>query len=482
MHRYREASAPVKASFWFIVCSFLQKGFAFLTTPLFTRMMEKSEYGVVNLYHSWMAILSVVITFKLESGVFNKAMIRYEDDKDGYTSSTLFLITCFVAGFFLIYILGRPLWNSLLGLNTVLMVAMFLEILLTTAMALWSIRQRFEYRYRSVILLTLTTYVVGTTLGVFAVSHAQTDKALWRVVSMVATQLVIYSGVYYQIMRKGRKLVVPAYWKYALAYNLPLIPHYLSQLLLTQSDKIMIGRICGNDYVAIYAVAQQVALVMNMVLVSVDGSFTPWAFQKIKNRDYSPIARMTLILEICISAICFVFSLFAPELVMILGGESYYAAIWVIPPITMSVVFNTVYSLISVFAFYYEKTTFVMIGTFIATVVNLVLNAIFIPIYGFVAASYTTLFCYLLYSLLHYCFMVRVCKANGIAMPYSNRKIWGVALGAMALSALASILYQHTILRYAVVAAAVLGCVVKRKALVRLVKSLRADSNSQNAE
>ena len=38
---------PVKASMWYLACSVLQKAIGFLTTPIFTRVMGTSDFGVV---------------------------------------------------------------------------------------------------------------------------------------------------------------------------------------------------------------------------------------------------------------------------------------------------------------------------------------------------------------------------------------------------------------------------------------------------
>lgn len=45
---------------------------------------------------------------------------------------------------------------------------------------------------------------------------------------------------------------------------------------------------------------------------------------------------------------------------------------------------------------------------------NLLLNAIFIPLFGYMAAGWTTLVCYMLLSVLHYLLMKQACKENKI--------------------------------------------------------------------
>lgn len=64
LNKYRSMSAPAKASLWFVICSVLQKGIAFLTTPLFTRVLSQEEYGTVSIYNSWLAVITILATFE----------------------------------------------------------------------------------------------------------------------------------------------------------------------------------------------------------------------------------------------------------------------------------------------------------------------------------------------------------------------------------------------------------------------------------
>ena len=54
INKYKKVPLPAKASLWFVVCSFLQKGISFITTPIFTRIMTSDNYGVVTMYSAWL--------------------------------------------------------------------------------------------------------------------------------------------------------------------------------------------------------------------------------------------------------------------------------------------------------------------------------------------------------------------------------------------------------------------------------------------
>ena len=122
-------STVVKASFWFTICSVLSKGMAFLTIPIFTRIMTTEEYGYVTLYNSWLLVMTTICTLQVTYGGFYNGMIKYKDDKEGYTSATLYLSGFMSLGWLIVYLLARNYVNKIFGLPTYIMVLMFIEII-----------------------------------------------------------------------------------------------------------------------------------------------------------------------------------------------------------------------------------------------------------------------------------------------------------------------------------------------------------------
>lgn len=475
IRKYKEMPLPAKASLWFVVCSVIQKGMAFITTPIFTRLLSVEEFGVVSVYNSWHSILTMILTLQLATGVFNKAMIRYEDKRNSYTSSMLFLTSCLTVFGYCIYFAFRRFWNSYWGLDTYLSTAIFLEILFSEAISFWSIRNKFEYRYMSVVGYTLGSNILGTVVSLLLVVLFPDYKVYARVYGILIVHIFIYSYLYFKIMRNGKRLIWKEAWKYALGYNIPLIPHYLSHQVLSQADRIMINNICGSSYTAMYTIAYQISMVLNIVTNAICNSFTPWAYQKLKNSEHKAIGKLTVRIELGTGIICFIFTLFAPEFIFIMGGDAYREAIWVVPPVCMSILFIMVYSLISTVTFYFEKTNSIAFSSCIVAGANLLLNAIFIPIFGMVAAGYTTLFCYVLFCGIHFALVTKTCKDENMENPFDTKLIWGVGCFFVILSIVCSVLYNFIIIRYAVILIAfILTAIFTRKhkeQIMRYVKN-----------
>ena len=86
-NRYRTMSLPAKATLWFFIGNIFQKGIAFISTPIFTRLMSTNDFGAYNFYLSWLSIFTVLLTLRLDYGGFNKGLTKYKDDKDGFAFS-----------------------------------------------------------------------------------------------------------------------------------------------------------------------------------------------------------------------------------------------------------------------------------------------------------------------------------------------------------------------------------------------------------
>lgn len=404
------ASVPVeaKASLWYTICSIVQKCISFITLPIFTRLLTEAQYGQYSIYQSWMSIIIIFCTLNLQYGSFDRAMIKYEDDRDTYISSLQGLVTVLTLCVFIIYLLAPSFWNQLLSLPTILVISLLVEIVFSTVIAFWNNKQKFIYNYKPMIMVTLTISFLSPLLGLIGVLTFE-ERGIARVLSNALIYLCIGLIIYIYHLYKGKKFYSKEYWKYALKFNIPLIPYYLSQTVFNQSDRIMIEKMCGIEKAGIYSLAYSVSIVLVFIINSINGSFVPWLYRKLKSEEYSSIKKMSKILVILIASILSVLVLFGPEAILILGGQKYYEAIWIIPPVTSSLLFLFFSQLSINVMFYFEENTSLVKGSILSAIINIVLNYFCINLFGYIAAGYTTLVSYILFWLCNLYYMNKVC-------------------------------------------------------------------------
>lgn len=473
---YRNLKQPVKAAGWFLICSFLQKGIAMLTTPIFTRVMTEAEYGSFSEYNSWFSILQIIVSLNLAAGVYTRGLVKNESDQARFSSSLLGLSTTIILTFALIFGIFHTYIEKLLGLSLLMITIMLVDIWSIAAYQFWSNRERVNYQYKRLVGVTLSYVILRPCLSLVAVLLCREEHQMeMRVIATAFVNFCLFSVLYFSITKKGKCFYHKEYWRYALRFNLPLLPHYLSQVILSQSDRLMISKLCGTTQTAYYSVAYTLATVLQLLNNSISGTMNPWIYKTLKSGDPKRIGKVSNSVLLLLAATNLLVVLAAPELLRILAPESYQEAVWIIPPVTISVFFMFLYNLFATFEYYYEKTGYVMIASASGALLNIILNYIFIPKYGYVAAGYTTLVSYILYALMHYAFLCVLGRKNPpCAGIYSPLIICAIALGLIACSALVMLLYDTIIPRYALLLLLCAVLFLFRKKILAIVADLRS--------
>lgn len=472
LEKYNKLPMQVRASFWFLICAFLQKGISFITTPIFTRILSTEDYGQFNVFISWLGIVTVFVSLNLYYGVYSQGLIKFEEQRKKYSSSLQGLTLTLVAGWLLVYLLFFRFWNDLFSLSTIQMMSMLVMIWTTAVFNFWSMEQRVDFKYRKLVIVTLLVSIAKPCLGIFLVMHTR-DKVTARILGIVIVEFVMYTGFFICQMYRGKMFFSKKYWKYALTFNIPLIPHYLSVSILGSSDRIMIARLIGSNEAGIYSLAYSVSQIMTMLNTALMQTIEPWIYRKIKTKQIKDIAKVAYPLFIVVAVVNLFVIALAPEIISIFAPKAYYDAIWIVPPIAMSVYFMFAYSFFAAFEFYYEKTKYISLATMTGATLNIILNYIFMQIWGYYAAGYTTLICYMLYAVFHFVFMKRICRdylCN--AKPYNTKVLTFITVFFMGASFLFLATYNFQIIRYGIIVGLIIPLFICRKYVVGFIRNM----------
>lgn len=472
IERYKSISTQVKASFWFLICSFLQKGIMVITTPVFTRLMSTEEYGQFGVFNSWMSIISVFVTLNLYSGMYTRGLVKYSNRKEKFSSSLQTLILILTLVWTLIYYIFHNKINDLTSLTTVQTLCMFLLIWTSSAFNFWASEQRVDLHYKALVSLTLMVSVLKPVIGICLVKWAA-DKVTARILGLAAVELVFFSGCFCAQIKRGKTLYDKQFWNEAFLFNIPLVPHYLSLSVLNGADKVMIERMIGTSEAGIYSLAYQISQVMMLFNTALAQTLEPWLYKKINEDNIDDIKHIAYPTWIFIAVMNILLICFAPEIVTIFAPADYYQAIWVIPPIAISVYFIFLYTFFAVFEFYYTTTKLAAIATCTGAILNVVLNYIFLKIYGYYAAGYTTLFCYITYAFMHYIFMRHIVNENmNNRNVYSIKIIIYISLLFIAAGFLIMSTYNYPVIRFSVIGFICIVCIFSRNRIIGFVRQM----------
>lgn len=373
--------------------------------------------------------------------------------------------------FFCVYLAFAEAINKFLGLSTPLVLLLFVELLVTPALQFWTVRNRFEYKYRSIVAVTLAKSILNPILGIVFVAFSS-QKDIARVASVVLVEVCFCGAIAIYQFYRGKTFFDKEFWKFAILFNIPLIPHYLSGTILSQSDRIMIGKLVDNSAVAFYSVAYNIGVVINIIVTSINSSLTPWMYQKIQEAKAHEMKKIINLLLILMAGLVLIVEFLAPEAMMILASKEYAGAVYVIPPVAASTFFFFMYNVFANVEFYFEERRFVLIGSIIAAVLNLLLNWIFIPVFGYYAAGYTTLICYIIYGLSHLGFSRFVIKKhlNGEQI-FDGKFIIFMSVMVIVTTVGLNYLYSFNALRYSILAIILVAIFIKRQTVLNILKT-----------
>lgn len=409
------AAVPLEAkvSISYAICSVFQNCLGILTLPLFTRLLTTEQYGQATIYSSWASLLTIFITLQLPYGSFSRAMVKYEEKRDEYISSVEGICITLASLFWVMYLPFKSWLGKLFELPPTIIIIMVFEILAGAGIAFWSGKKRFEFKYKEVIVVTLMTSVLSPILQYFLIINVE-DKGYARIIGGAIINITVGGYIFVKSAIKGRKIFNKEFWKYALTFNIPLLAYYLSQMVFNTSDRIMISHMCGTDKAAIYGVAYNLAIMLNFVLTAINNSYVPWFYTKLKEGRQNDNKVVANSIAILIATLLLGVIWFAPEAIKIMAGDAYEEAIWIVPPVAMSTLL-LFYSQLSInFEFYFEEKQSLVKASIAAALTNVILNMLLIPLWGYYAAGYTTLFSYFLFAGANYIAMRKILKKQNI--------------------------------------------------------------------
>ena len=470
LNKFKNMPENLKATLVFAIASFATSGINYLTTPIFTRLLSGAEYGTVAVYNSWYAIVRVFASMTLIfPGILNVGLYDHSENRWRYLSSMLGITSLCSVLLGILYALCPELFQRLLGLDGSLMVLMLLSCFALPATTMWTMKQRYEYRYKSTFFVSVGSAVLAQAVAVAAVMAARENLDHVRLWSAGLVNMAVGLCLFAHILRKGRVFVDLPLWKKTFLVALPLIPHYLGGELLSSMDKIMIDALVGKQEAGIYALAAILSAIGILLWRALSVMFNPFVNAKLGSREFTKIREAVKPLMLVVGVLCVIASLAAPEIIRVLATEEYLAGVYVVPPVAAGIFIHAMYDTFAAVSFFHKKSTRIMTATLTAAAVNLVGNYVFIKSFGYIAAGYTTLLSNLVLTAMHYR-SARLIEPEEIYDPrFSLRSVALVTAGCL----LCNLLYPFTLLRYILIVALLGFIVFKRKAVIDMLMGMK---------
>lgn len=398
----------VKDSMVYTIGEVLTKAVAFFLLPIYTRYLTQDEFGIYNLVITIWPILLILYGKGFSSFLIRGYHeIQIEQERRRFTG-TILLFSLLVGVLFavILHLFGNYIFSPLfkgVGYKPFLQFAVaiaFFKLLSTNVLALYRAERK---PFRVVGLSSVYFVLYGLAAVVLVVIlHLGLLGALWGQLGSL-----LIAGVLYLIF-VSRDISFKwnsNYLKGAILFVLPLIPHELGGWAVNLSDRILIERFLSLEQLAIYSLAYQLALGLNMLITAINQAWIPF-FYEIADQPQSvkELKKSTTFYFIVVIGIGLLLAMFSKEIILLMGEQKYIGAAAIFPLVIVAFIINVFYYIYAGAIFYANKTQYIPIITLCSGLVNIGLNFLLIPRYGYIAAAYTTIIAYGIMVLLSFFF------------------------------------------------------------------------------
>lgn len=392
---------------WYLLASLSTKALGFILLPIYTQYLTTTDYGILTSIEVINYLLPFFFSFMLVN-----AFDRFYHQK---TSQPNYLAHLFSSIFWFVLLLGGIV-VTLIILSSYFWMPRFWGIpaypysilgfapsLLTELSLLGFAFFRQSLKAKNISLILIGSALINIAISLYLIVELEMGVIgkLWgNLGAAIFSFLVILIYVWKKQLIKF--VVHKILLKECLTYSIPLMPLAASHWINIFSDRLIIEQYEDMDAVGIYSIAFHISMVLYfvgesivqvLVPISMKGLETNKGATKDKLGDYT-FYLWTFLLVGCLFA-----CLFAKPIIAYFLNPSFLATHTVIPILCLAIVFQMIHRLYGQVIKFHKKTTIFTVGAIGSSCLNLILNLIFIPKYGYIAAAYTTLAVSILYAL-----------------------------------------------------------------------------------
>lgn len=396
---------------WYGVIPKITAILSLLLLPLITPFLTLEDYGIMGLINSYKGIALGVATFGLHMHLTNS---YFELGKNFILLwRRLFfymIVSSFLTAIALTFIYSFSLSITPESKKTLIISLSIIPILFFSVNTIIEHYFPLVYKPRTQVLRNLIASVVSIGFSFVMIRYYSLGYVGWVVSTTILTLLtfiLFFKPLYIDLKIYPQVDFNFSRIKKLLKISLPIIPHNLSHMLLSSSDRIIMD-ILGVSVVSIglYSNGYSIGENSNVVITGISIALSPVLQRIFREKNIIQMKYYYRLSNLIISAFILLVMLFMKEFYIIfIKNESLQPAYIVAILTSVSYLVNaTAYMYLSTSIFINKTTNKILYLVFLPAIVNILLNFIFIPIYGFMAALYTTIFTYWLVFALPFLF------------------------------------------------------------------------------
>jgi len=399
---------------------------SFAMLPIYTRFLSPSDFGIVALFFTFGLISSGLVSLSIRSATYRYYFL-YKDDSRTFiilnSTNIIFLVFIFVlSGCFLnftAHFVSKYLFDE--ALSSQMIMLSFLFGCLAYMFEYFTLLMTAQKKAKIYAMITILMVLLNTGLSLFFIFY-YTLTFMAKIYASLITHLillvilVVYSKEFIRPEFSFDKL------KKSIIFSFPLVPRKIIGLAYKSFDKIMLNKYGGLLSVGYYTFGVKFAVLIKYIMDSIAKVWNPFFFEKALENTEDAKDEIVLIFYRMSFLIMFIglgIIYFSEETIRLLTTSDFYPAMYVVPLYVYYYLFDIMGMLAVNQIMHAEKLSFLLPPTIVSIFLNITLNIIFIPKYGFIGACVATTIAALLSVLVtfHY-------GNKFYPLPIKNKKIF----------------------------------------------------------
>ena len=396
-----------------------------ILTPYFTRVFLQNEYGAVSDLYSWVALLMVLFTYRMETAFFRYGSEENNLEKS-FSTASISLLASTIVFVLLLVLFAQPLAGWLRYPEHPEYVILFAFIIgFDTLAAIPFARLRLENRPVRFAIIKILQIVVNIIFIFFflelcplLIERGWTSlEAIYfpenRIVYVFAANLIASAVVIILLLPAYFRIKLrfdPELWRKMIIYGMPLIIAGIAGIINQLIGVPLIKELLSDDIAynlsqaGVYAAAAKLAVLMNLFTQAFNYAAEPFFFKSAHRSDSDHIYAQVGQAFSLVGSLAFLGIMLYLEVIQFYLGKEFREGLGVVPILLIAYLFLGLYYNFSI---WYKLADRTIIGGYIAlggATITITMNVLLIPnpSVGYYAPAWAALTCYLFMALASY--------------------------------------------------------------------------------
>ncbi len=381
-----------KNASWIIGCRVAQAVLSFIVTMLTARFLGPSNYGVINYAASIVAFVAPIAQLGL--GNIQVQELVNDPDNEGKIVGTTIGMSLISAVFCVAGVTAFSLIANASEKETIIVCVLYSLILFFQSAELLQYWFQAKYISKYASISSLIAFTIVTAYRVFLLVKGK--SVYWFAVVNGIDYVIITIALLYLYRRIGGQKLEFSFFiaKRMLAKSRYYIVANMMVAIFTQTDHIMLKIMLDNEATGLYSAAISCAGLASFIYAAIIDSYRPLIFENYhKSKVYFENSMSQLYSIVIYLSLfqCIVVTLLAKPMIMIIYGSAYIESVNALKISVWYTTFSFIGTIRNIWILAEEKQKWLWLINFSGAAANVILNYIFIPMWGIMGAAFASL-------------------------------------------------------------------------------------------